>query len=80
MPGVEHVARFLLDFFHDQLCPKPSRVPFTTLAVKHLLYKLASGVLLFFATAALDGDCAWLPAVARTKRQLFFCVIPSDAL
>ena len=60
-PGVEHVPYFLLDFLHDQLCPKPSGVPFTALTVKNLLYQLASGVLLFLATAILNGDCPRLP-------------------
>ena len=66
---MEHVPRFLFHYLHDELCSKPPGVPFTTLlAVQNPLYKLASGVLLSFATVALDRDPAWLPAVARTKR------------
>jgi hypothetical protein len=55
-------------------------VSFATLAVQNLLYQLASGVLLPFATVALDGDPARLPAIGRTKRQLFFGVIATDTL
>ena len=77
---MERVPRFLFHHLHDELCPKSSRVPLATLTVHNLLYQLTSGVLLSFATGALNDDAAWLPAVAGTKRQLFFRVISTDTL